>query len=109
MPANEFTLFVATPTKLAVPSPDPKLTVNNPDVVSAAVWLIPEAPAVNPTVVPLYAALMAIAPDMAVMLVGPEAVIASLNVTVVPLNVKALTLVPATPVVITPASVTLTL
>ncbi len=70
--------------------------------------MTPPAPAVNPTVVPLYAALIAITPVLAVMLVAPLAVITSLNVTEVPLSVKALTLVPVVAVVIVPASVTLT-
>ncbi len=70
--------------------------------------MIPEAPAVNPTVVPLYAASIAIAPVEAVILVAPEAVIASLNVTEVPFKVRASTAVPVVVVVITPALVTLT-
>ena len=52
---------------------------------------------------------MAIAPVLAVMLVVPAAVIASLSVTDVPLSVSALTLVLPVVVVIAPASVTLTL
>ncbi len=51
---------------------------------------------------------MAIAPELAVMLVAPAAVIASVSVTDVPLKVKASTLVLPDAVVIVPASVTLT-
>ena len=103
VPARELTLLVVTPARLAVP-PEGSSTVRSPEVVREAVWDMPVESASSVTAVPESAALMAMPPELEVMLVVSLVVKPSVSVTLVPVKVSALTLVvPPETVLIAPA------